>query len=273
MSGTSDRDAHPSDGGGDQHGTDDRIGSATDSGRSPVFVGVGQLCETAVRLSGVDGAAVALLTRKSRVRDLVYATDAISQQIDELQFTLGEGPCLDAFHSSTPRLVPDLREHSALERWPVFSGEAFAVGARAVFAFPVVESGHPLGVLELYRRTVGELGSAAHTAAVTIATTAGLTVRRNWDTYLNSVDDAEGSADAAAEALVRSPLDAPDEFSRSGVYLASGMVAVQLAIPATEALDRLRAYSYQHGRSIKDVAEDIVARRLSLRDTDEMEGR
>lgn len=230
MSGTSDRDAHPPGGGGDPHDMPDRTSSATDSARNPGFLGVGRLCETAVR------------------------------QIDELQFTLGEGPCLDAFHDRTPHLVPDLRDRSALERWPVFSGEAIAVGARAVFAFPIVESDHPLGVLELYRGTEGGLEVAAQTAAVTIATSAGLTVRRNWDDYLTAVDDAD-------------PDVAADEFSRSQVYLASGMVAVQLAIAADEALDILRAYSYQHGRSIKDVADDIVARRLTLRDTDEVEGR
>lgn len=260
MSGTSDRDAHPPGGGGDPHDIPDRTSSAPDSAGNPGFLGVGRLCETAVRLSGVDGAAVALMTRKSRVRDLVFATDAISQQIDELQFTLGEGPCLDAFHDRTPHLVPDLRDRSALERWPVFSGEAINVGARAVFAFPIVESDHPLGVLELYRGTEGGLEVAAETAAVTIATSAGLTVRRNWDDYLTAVDDAD-------------PDVAADEFSRSQVYLASGMVAVQLAIAADEALDILRAYSYQHGRSITDVADDIVARRLTLRDTDEVEGR
>jgi GAF domain-containing protein len=235
-----------------------------------VFNGVGQLCETAVRLAGVDGAAIALLTRTSRVRDLVYATDAISQQLDELQFTLGEGPCLDAFADTTPRLVPDLRDGSAIDRWPVFSGEAFAVGAHAVFAFPVVERGHPLGVLELYRRTPGDMAVAEHSAAITIAATAGFTVRRNWDDYLSSVDGVDGS-DAATVGLSGAALASPVEFSRSQVYLASGMVAVQLAVPAAEALDRLRAYSYQHGRSIKDVADDVVARRLRLRDVDESE--
>lgn len=55
--------------------------------------------------------------------------------------------------------------------------------------------------------------------------------------------------------------------------VASGMVAVQLAVPAAEGLDRLRAYSYAQGRSIAAVAADIVARRLSLRgERDEAEG-
>lgn len=270
MSGTSDRGS-PADRDRDAL---DSIGSGVadrTSAGSSVFVGVGQLCETAVRLVGVDGAAVALLTHTTRVRDLVYATDAISQQIDELQFTLGEGPCLDAFSRKTPHLLPDLREQSAMDRWPVFAGEAFAVGARAVFAFPVVEGGHPLGVLELYRRSTGALEDNEHKAALTIATTAGLTVRRDWATYLTSVDDPSGGPDEAAAGLSGAQLDSPDEFSRSQVYLASGMVAVQLAVPASQALDRLRAYSYRHGRSIKDVADDVVARRLSLREHDELE--
>ncbi|MFJ6095304.1 hypothetical protein [Williamsia muralis] len=49
------------------------------------------------------------------------------------------------------------------------------------------------------------------------------------------------------------------------------MAAVQLGIPAGQALDRLRAYSYQHGRSIKDVSDDVVARRLNLRDEADLE--
>jgi hypothetical protein len=43
------------------------------------------------------------------------------------------------------------------------------------------------------------------------------------------------------------------------------MVAVQLAVPSQEALDRLRAYSYAQRRSITVVAADIIARRLSFR--------
>lgn len=57
----------------------------------PLFVGVGVICDTAARLTGVDGAAVAVLTASQNVRELVYATDAVAQQVDELQFTLGQG--------------------------------------------------------------------------------------------------------------------------------------------------------------------------------------
>jgi GAF domain-containing protein len=240
------------------------------AGGASVFNGVNQLCDTVVRLSGVDGAAIALLTRASRVRDLVYATDAVAQQIDELQFTLGEGPCLDAYHRREAQLLPDLIESSVTDRWPMFTSEALDLGVRSVFAFPVVEGDSPLGVLELYRRTTGPLALDEHNAALTIAATAALTVRQNWNAYLVRTGDS-GGADAAAENLSEAQADSPGTFSRSQVYLASGMASVQLGIPADQALDRLRAYSYQNGRSIKDVSDDVVGRRLNLRDEADLE--
>ncbi len=57
---------------------------------------LGALCEDVVHLAKVDGAALTVLTRSRRVRDLVYATDASAQQIDELQFTRARA------HVSTP---------------------------------------------------------------------------------------------------------------------------------------------------------------------------
>jgi hypothetical protein len=246
-------------------------GAATNvSGSTSVFTGLGQLCDTVVRLSGVDGAAIALLTRATGVRDLVYATDAVAQQVDELQFTLGEGPCLDAYHGHRLEMLPDLEDAAVTDRWPMFAGEALEIGVRSLFAFPIAEGGNPLGVLELYRRTAGALENNERDAAITIAAAAGSTVRRNWNAYLARADNAGGPA-AAAENFSTAQVDSSDLFSRSHVYLASGMAAIQLQTSPAEALDRLRAYSYQHGRSIKDVSDDVVARRLNLRDQAEVE--
>ena len=71
--------------------------------------------------------------------------------------------------------------------------------------------------------------------------------------------------DAAATAGAASDEPA-DAFTRLQVHIAGGMVAIQLAINADEAIDRLRAYSYARGRPISSVAADIIARRLTLRD-------
>lgn len=48
--------------------------------------------------------------------------------------------------------------------------------------------------------------------------------------------------------------------------MASGMVAVKLAISAEEGLHRLRAYSYANKRPVTAVAADIIAHWLCMHD-------
>ncbi|MGK2239135.1 MAG: hypothetical protein ACI9JD_001684 [Rhodococcus sp. (in: high G+C Gram-positive bacteria)] len=55
-----------------------------------------QLTGELVREVGVDGVGVAVFATDA-TRDLVFASDELVEQLDELQFTLGEGPCLDAY--------------------------------------------------------------------------------------------------------------------------------------------------------------------------------
>jgi len=51
---------------------------------------------------------------------------------------------------------------------------------------------------------------------------------------------------------------------RAEIDQATGMLTVQLGVPAAEAFARLRAYAYARDRRLADVAGDIVARRLRL---------
>jgi AmiR/NasT family two-component response regulator len=51
---------------------------------------------------------------------------------------------------------------------------------------------------------------------------------------------------------------------RAEIDQATGMLTVQLGVPAAEAFARLRAYAYSQDRRLADVAGDIVARRLRL---------
>lgn len=227
-----------------------------------LFSGIGTLCAAAVRLTGVDGAAVAVLSAGSQARELVYATDATAQQIDELQFVIGEGPCLDSYRRGDAEMWPDLTADQAAERWPAFTPDALAIGVRAAFAFPVFGRRMPIGVLELYRGSTGDLDSRARESAVACAAAVGGTLSANWAVR---VREAGSVASALETDIEENPADT-SEFSRAEVYIAAGMVSVQLQVPTAEGLTRLRAYSYAQGRSIAAVAADITAGRLSLRD-------
>jgi hypothetical protein len=246
--------------GPDEVGDPASIGTAS----ATLFAGVRAVCDAVVRLTGADGAAVAVFA-PSRTRELVYASDAVAQQVDELQFTLGEGPCLDAYREGLPQLCPRLDAGPQLTRWPGFCSAAGELGARAVFAFPVRAAARSLGVLELYRLTAGELEPEQHDSASVCADTIGETLLSNWGAHVARTVDAV-SAGGAESSGANEVLRSDNEFSRAAVYVASGMVAVQLGVSADEGLDWLRAYTFSHGRSITDVAADVVGRRVSLRD-------
>jgi hypothetical protein len=151
---------------------------------------------------------------------------------------------------------------ATMNRWPAFCIDAADVGVQAVFAFPLLGAKHAIGVLELYRRSTGELDPCQYESATVCAAAVGQTLMSNWDMHLAMAIDAAAAIDAASAAVASNP---GDTFSRAGVYIAAGMVAVQLGVSADDGLDRLRAYTYANSLSINAVAADIVARRLSLR--------
>jgi hypothetical protein len=104
-----------------------------------------------VRVTGIDGVGVAAFAADS-TRDLVYASDKIAEEFDELQFTLGEGPCLDAYRFRRAELHDDILTGEGPTRWPLFVAEVRRLGAASIYAYPL-RAGTPFGVLELYGRT------------------------------------------------------------------------------------------------------------------------
>ena len=107
------------------------------------------LCVLGAREAGVDGAGVSMLTPDGTA-DQVFASDALSALVEDLQFTLGVGPCFDASRTSSPVLVADLldRREGVQAAWPAFVDEAVRAGIRAVFAFPL-----GLGSISLWARS------------------------------------------------------------------------------------------------------------------------
>ncbi|WP_246486848.1 GAF domain-containing protein [Kribbella qitaiheensis] len=175
---------------------------------------------------------------------MLAATDGPARVLEELQFTLGEGPCVESSTTGRPVLHPDL-ERTGAARWPGFTAGALEAGVRAVFAFPLQVGGIRVGVLDLYRDQTGVLGDAEVTEALAFADAATTIL-------LHLQADAEELHPLLAEAI----------GYRTVVHQATGMIAAQLDAGLAEALVMLRARSYALERPVTDVAVDVVARRL-----------
>ena len=181
-------------------------------------------------------------------RGSLSSTDDVSQLIEELQFTLGEGPCVDAYQQDKVVAEPDLAEPVA-ERWPAFTPPALQAGVRAVFGFPLRVGTVRLGALNLYRDRPGLLNREQHADALVVADVAA-----GW------VLDAQAGAPSG---VVAEELEAGADF-HFAVHNAAGMVSVQEEISVAEALIRLRAFAFGNNRLLADVADDVVARRVRL---------
>src|SRR5437764_10214190 len=123
--------------------------------------GAGQpqrIADLCVEMLDVTGAGISLVS-DTGTRGVICATDDVAMRIEELQLTLGEGPCVDALGRGGPVLIPDLDDPGDVltDRWPAFMSAAAEAGVRAVFAFPVRIGAISLGAIDLYRTRPGGL--------------------------------------------------------------------------------------------------------------------
>jgi len=213
------------------------------------------LCEVGAEVTEMSGAGIMLMSGDVPSGS-VCTTNDVSARIEDLQYELGEGPCMDAHNAGHPVLEPDLA-HPDEPRWLAFAGPALEAGARAVFGFPLHVGAVRLGALNLYRDRPGPLGHDQHADALVMADIAAQAV------LLMQAGAAPG--ELAAE------LEAGGDF-RYVVHQASGMVAAQLGISVGVALIRLRAYAFADDCPLNEVAEDVVARRLRFDSGDEETG-
>ena len=206
------------------------------------------ICEMSVRLLPVDGAAV--MTRSGPdTAALLYATDQVIDRLDDLEFITGEGPCRQAYGDCCPVLEPDLAGAAATARWPWFAPEAAAIGAGAIFAFPLQVGRIVFGVLWLYREIRGGLSGWDLGTAVAMAQTAAAVV-------LNDV------ADHSLEQLDDHFVD--PILGRAVIDQALGIIAVQRHADIGQASALLRGAAYAQNRTSRAVAEDVLAYRLTF---------
>jgi len=206
-----------------------------------------RLCAVGPRITGANGVGVMLMSGDIPSGSLC-SSDEVSELIEDLQYTLGEGPCVDAYQQDRTVTEPDLADPQT-HRWFAFTPPVLQAGVRAVFGFPMRVGTVRLGALNLYRDVPGELTAEQHADALVLAD-----VTARW------VLDAQAGAPSG---VVAEALEAGADF-HFAVHNAAGIVSVQEAITITEALIRLRAFAYSNDRLLAEVAQDVVAHRLRL---------
>jgi hypothetical protein len=229
---------------------DDQLLAAVDGRRGNEAAD--RLCQACVVLFDVDAAAISIVFDGIN-KGTLGSSDEPARRYDEVQFIVGEGPCLETVATRAPVSIADLADPSET-RWPAYGRVMLGYEVRGIHAMPVVVAGEYVGALDLFTYQPGSLNSTQLSGAVVAAELAGVPVLDLMSADLRAaVDEPDSSAWSDFNAL-----------SRVEVSQATGMLVAQLGIDPTEALVRLRAHAYATGRTATDVARDILDRRLSL---------
>lgn len=216
------------------------------------------ICVACIAGLDIDGASMSLLTA-TVARETLWASDLTANLLEELQFSLGEGPCMQAATTGLAVMVSDLMYGGDRDSWPAFAAAVIErTHVRALFVVPLRWGVINLGVLDLYRCAPGGLTPEQCRDLIAAADIAALMMLE----LRTDPDNADGHGDSDAPWLDSSL------GSHAGIHQATGMVLNQLGIDATDALARLRAYAFSHQQLLLDVAADVVARRLIF--TEEM---
>jgi len=212
-----------------------------------------RLCEACVMLFNIDAAAISLVFEGATSGPL-GSSSTRARVYDELQFTLGEGPCLDSVAFQAPVLISDLAAHRDDNRWPLYGPAMLDLKIRGIFAMPVALAGEYVGALDLFRAQPGVLEGDEIGGALLAAALASIPLLDFLDNDLQAaVNDPHSDAWAELGAI-----------SRADVSQATGMLVAQLDIDPAEALVRLRAHAYATDSSATEVARGILDYRIRL---------
>lgn len=204
------------------------------------------MCRPFVRALSIHSASICTLGAPFG-SETVSASAPFAAAFDELQFDLGEGPSWDAMTTRRPVLIPDL--HSVPHApWPALQKAALKINVRSVYAFPLTMGSLDIGAVSLFSQGAQVLTPGQIADAEVLAQIAASQVLRR----------------SLASHPVKANLEDNEGYSRRVVHQATGMVLAQLNLSAADALLIIHGHAFSHGRSVRQVAADVVTRRLDF---------
>jgi len=105
-----------------------------------------QVATFAVRaIPGADGAGLTLL--EDDRADTIVATASFVTAVDDIQYSLGQGPCISAASERQTMMSGSL---GADRRWPQFGSKVARLGVHSVVSLPLVTPDSVMGAMNVY---------------------------------------------------------------------------------------------------------------------------
>lgn len=181
---------------------------------------------------GAQHASISAILRRREVRTRA-ATSDLARTVDQVQYELQQGPCLDALYELQTVRLPDLCED---QRWPLFSKRAHELGVGSMLAVRLFVEGDDLGALNLMSEQPEVFDAEAEHVALMFAAHAAVAM-----------------SGAEEQAQLRRALG-----TRDLVGQAKGILVERFKITGDQAFRLLVQASQGTNRKLHEVAEDLV---------------
>lgn len=232
------------------------VAEVLDSSADPVDPGLVPtvLAAACQEVLGVDGAGLSLI---GDLRVPLAASNPEVRRAEQLQTTLGEGPCLSAVATGEGLAANPVQ---MMQGWPLFHHELTRqTSFRSVVSLPLVTPvRQPFGALDLYF-------TGAEPDRGLLEDPVRRDVVRVIATFLTGAPLATLlSGDAASLAL---PGGAGGVVAdRMNVWAAVGMLMGATGISQPEALARLRGHAFSHTLSLEEIAHQLTTHQLPVQE-------
>jgi GAF domain-containing protein/anti-anti-sigma regulatory factor len=197
----------------------------------------------AAAVPGADGVGLTVL-EASRPDIMAASTDFVTA-VDEAQYGLGEGPCIDVVEIRRPLVSGSL---GGERRWPRFGPRAGRMGVHSVLSLPLIVADDVVGALSVYGRSRDSFSADAVRIGQRFAVPASVTVAN-----ARLLEQSRRLALQLEQAL----------SSRRVIDQAIGILMSRGGVTAEAAFDRLRAISQGEGTKVSEVAATVVDQAVS----------
>lgn len=182
-------------------------------------------------IEGIDYADV-LMISEGRFQSMT-PTNPMVIELDELQMTSEQGPCLVAAGGDSIVRSADLRSD---ERWPLFAAGAVERGVHSILSFQLYTHEKGAGALNLFGRAPRVFDSESETTGAMLATQAAVAIIA--DDHHHQFQSALASRDLIGQA--------------------KGMIMERYGIDAVAAFNMIRKLSQDTNEKVTHVAQRIV---------------
>jgi GAF domain-containing protein len=192
-------------------------------------------------------AAGLMLAGPDGVLQVLASTSEESHLVEVLQQESGAGPCVECYITGKPLMIRDIAGTG--DRWPKFKEEAAAQGFQSVHAFPLRVRGKAIGAMNLFRAETGELSEEDVAIGQALADVSTISIMQE-----RTIRESATVNEQLQRAL----------NSRVLIEQAKGMIAHTSNVDTNEAFEILRGHARSHNTSLRETAEAVLSRALTL---------